>query len=150
MRSFHHRRPVAYGSNVTFTVAFMIPAFYKQQLVSHYSKPVLKTVLFYVFHRKKIGQKAQPRAVICKVLVICRMSHFLLSISYSSPILTGWGQCAWSAILTCAFSFIPKLIFFNHHLQAIARARPFRTYSYSPIHFIHSFHTYSFHTSSEP
>jgi len=45
----------------------MINAIYKNYLVTHYNKPVLENVLFYVFHRKKTDQKTQPRPAIGRI-----------------------------------------------------------------------------------
>lgn len=90
-----------------FTAVFMINAFHKQHL-SHHDKPVFENVLFYV-SQKENRPKDTTKTCHWQSFVICRMNHFLLSISYSSPTLTAWDPCTCSVIWTSAFFIHSKI-----------------------------------------
>lgn len=132
--------PIHIVSLLSFLL-FVLNAFYKQHSVSHYSRPVLGDVLFYVFHRKKTDKIYNNCDIMDR---IWSSSEWIISLLVFLINLPFWQ----SEILVPgleyerqSFWLIPKLVFHSHHLQSISRARPFS----------HVFTlSCSFQTSSEP
>lgn len=81
-----------------------------QAITSHYKKPVFEKVLFYMLHRKKTGQKTQPRPFIGR---IWSSAKWIVSIPIFLIHLPFWQTGTWSAIWTCEFFINSKTDLFS-------------------------------------